>query len=67
MLRIARAARLYAAPKLEQFYFKLLEFHTQRLDLLRRYSRCSGWPSFHRVPLRTVMVNVRVLKHHHSP
>src|SRR5262249_26678665 len=28
------------------------------------YSRCSGWPLFHRVPLRTVMVNVRVLKDH---
>jgi hypothetical protein len=38
----ARAARLYAAPKLEQFYFEFLEFHTQRLDLLRRVFEMLG-------------------------
>jgi hypothetical protein len=42
MLRIARAARLYAAPKLKQFYFKFLEFRTQRLDLLRRVFEMLG-------------------------
>jgi hypothetical protein len=60
-------ARLDATTMLEQLYFKFLEFPAQRLDLSRRVFEMLGWPSFHRVPLRTVMVNVRVLKHHHSP